>query len=256
MFLVSMPVLAGSAIAAAVFVAFTLAAFVLFRRAYPGEASQDLKNAFNWGALRIGTIHALILAFMFAEVRQEYNDLTETIEQEALAVEQLYRTLDGIANTDANTLKRQLADYTRMVIEKEWPSLGEGRALVDADRRIDVIRRGLVDLAWSEAGSAHARSLLTDINDLETMRGQRAFDVEESLADVFWLIGIAGYIFTSVSFFAYSPTLARCLVLGMFASINGVVFYGIVALTHPFVGGAAISPFAFETVYERTMARQ
>ena len=36
------------------------------------------------------------------------------------------------------------------------------------------------------------------------------------------------------------------------AAINGAVFYSIVALTHPFVGGAAVTPTAFEVVFERT----
>ena len=35
----------------------------------------------------------------------------------------------------------------------------------------------------------------------------------------------------------------------MYAGINGLVFFGIVILAHPFDGAAAISPAALEIVY-------
>lgn len=119
----SLSVAEGSVLATVVFVLVTVGPFVLIRRVFPAEATEDLKAVASWGALRIGTIHALILALVFTEVRQEYNHLAETIDQEALAIEQLYRSLEQIEGAESEGIRQQLTRYTRMVIDQEWPSL-------------------------------------------------------------------------------------------------------------------------------------
>ena len=93
MTILSLPVFPATALAMAVFVVGTVGAFIIFRRLFPAEISDDLKSAAAWGGLRIGTIHALILALVFTNIFREYNDLNETIENEALAIEQLYHMM-------------------------------------------------------------------------------------------------------------------------------------------------------------------
>ena len=210
----------------------------------------------GWGAFRIGTIHALILALVFTEVRVEYNQLSENIEEEALAVEQLYRYLDHVDGEESQQIQQQLITYSHMVVDKEWPSLVEGKLFYEADLLVSDIRGNLVSLLSDKSSLIHSAAILDDINDIENMRGQRTFDIEEPLADIFWVIIIMSYLFTVFCFFAYPVTLFNCFVLSMFASINGIVLFSIVALSHPFAGAAAISPIAFESIIERTMAVQ
>ena len=253
MILLSLPVFLATAAAVAVFVVGTVGAFILFRRFFPAEMSEDLKNAGAWGALRIGTIHALILALVFVDVRQEYNELGETIENEALAVEQLYLELSRIDSEEAHAIQQRLTSYIRIVVDQEWASLANDRPVKAADALVSDIRQSLFNLPPAEAPQPVAASLMDNIKDIENMRGQRSFDTVEPVATIFWIIIILGFIFTSLCFFAYNATPFHCAILAMFAAINGAVCYSIIALTHPFVGGTAVTPTAFEMVFERTV---
>lgn len=119
---------------------------------------------------------------------------------------------------------------------------------------VNDIRENLFKLSLSNEYIQYVQALIVDVDDIENMRGQRTLDIDEPVATIFWVISVLGYVFTSLCFFVYRATWPRCAVLAMFASINGIVLYSIIALTHPFVGGAAITPTALETVLARTMA--
>lgn len=254
MLITSLSTFSLSIFAVLLFIAITVGPFLLIRPRFPAEVPKNVMEVAAWGAFRIGTIHALILALVFTEVRVEYSQLSENIEEEALAVEQLYRYLDHVEGEGSQQIQQQLIAYTHIVVNEEWPSLVEGKLFYEADVLVSDIRGNLVSLLSDESGGIHSAALLDDINDIENMRGQRTFDIEESLADIFWVIIIMGYLFTVLCFLPYPVTLFNCFILSMFASINGVVLFSIVALTHPFVGAAAISPIAFESVIDRTMA--
>lgn len=251
MFLLSMPVFVATAVAMAVCVVATVGAFILFHRLFPMAISEELKNAASWGGRRIGVVHALILALVFADVRQEYNELGETIENEALAIEQLYRELGRIDSDEARAIQQQLVAYVRIVVDQEWESLASDRLLTAADVLVSDIRQNLVDLPAEQAPPPVSAALMDDINDIENMRGQRSLDTAQPVATIFWIIIVLGFIFTTLCFFTFNPRLAQCVLLAMFAAMNGAVFYSIIALTHPFEGGAAVSPTPFKTVYER-----
>jgi hypothetical protein len=56
-------------------------------RHFPKEPTEATLDAARWASIRVGGVHALILALAFSGVRSEYNDLRESIDNEALAIE-------------------------------------------------------------------------------------------------------------------------------------------------------------------------
>jgi hypothetical protein len=217
------------------------------------EASEETKNAASWASRRIGVVLALVLSLVFSDVRSEYNELQETIDNEALAIEQLYRLLDGIDLPGAGAVQDNLATYTKLVVEEEWPSMRAGQPLEQADRLVDEIYRQVMQLGAATDNSGLASALLNDINDLENARGQRSFDIEEPISPMFWLIAIVGFVLTSVSFFPTKPGILRSTFLGMFAGMNGLVFFAILSFTNPFDGAFQVQPDALNAVLKRTI---
>ena len=171
------------------------------------------------------------MALVFADVRQEYNELGETIENEALAIEQLYRELGRINSDEAHAIQQQLVSYVRIVVDQEWASLAHNRLLTAADMLVSDIRQNRVDLPAEQAPPPVSAALMDDINDIENMRGQRSLDTTQPVATIFWIIIILGFTFTTLSFFTFNPSPPQCVLLAMFAAINGAVFYSIIALT-------------------------
>ncbi len=199
------------------------------------ESSEETMDAAKWASVRIGAIHALILALAFSGLRAEQNELQEGIDNEALAIEQLYRGLEGIGTRQAKDIQQNLAKYTRMVIEEEWPSMAAGEPLTKADLLADTIYRQITELSTSADNSGQVSALLNDINDIENERGQRSFDISEQFGTTFWIIAVVGLLFTCISFLPTPFTILRSSFLGMFAGINGLVFFAILEYSHPFL---------------------
>ncbi|MES0827967.1 hypothetical protein [Ruegeria sp. SCP11] len=217
------------------------------------HASESTMDAAKWASVRVGAIHALILALAFSGLRAEHNELQEGIDNEALAIEQLYRGLESFGTPQAQKIQANLANYTRLVIEEEWPSMVAGAPLEKADLLVDTIYRQIIELSGNTNNSGLASTLLNDINDIENARGQRSFDIDEPISVVFWLIAIVGLILTCVSFFPTPYSSFRSLFLGMFAGINGLIFFAISEFSHPFSGVFPTEPTPFVEVLERTI---
>ncbi len=222
---------------------------------FPIEPSEETLEAAKWGSVRIGAVHALILALAFSSVRAEYNELQESIDSEALAIEQLYRGLQGFGTAEAEAIQDAVERYTKMVINEEWPTMAAGSPLEKADLLVDVIYRQIIDLADNSDRSSLASALLDDINDIENERGQRSFDIEEPISPMFWMIAVVGLVLTCLSFFPMPHGLVRSSFLGMFAGINGLVFFAIIGFSHPFSTTFPIQPTPFLKVLERTIEK-
>ena len=238
------------------FAAAVCALHYLFWKAFRPEFDDRQREAANWGAIRIGAVHAFILALVFSEVRQEHNELAETIDNEALAIEQLYRGLDGIDAELARTAQENIEIYTRMVIDEEWPSLAKGRPLERADRIVDEVRLNVIAISASEGSGGLSSALLDDINDIENARGQRSFDISEPVSALFWLIAATGFVFTAACYFVHAPSPLKSSVLAMFSAINGLVFFAIISFTTPFHGAVKVEPKALRAVLTRTIDGQ
>lgn len=232
-------------------------AFYLVRRAWPNEPTEDVKSAANWGAFRIGSVHAFIIALAFTGADSAHGILRETVDQEAVALRQLYRGVEAIESDSRDAVLNDIASYTRYLIDVEWPSLAQGRPLVEADLMIDSIRGKITDLARVEKGIVIPDILFEHINDADDARSKRVFDISlyEPSSNVFWFVVIVTLFATTLCFFVYAPTLASYSIIGVFVGVNGVIFFTMLDYNRPFEGIARVEPFAIETVYQRTMQR-
>lgn len=227
--------------------------FFLVKALFPTPPSDETLEAAKWVGIRIGALHALIISLAFSGVRAEYNEYRETIENEALAIEQLYLDLDGLKTVQTDQIQLRLTEYVQIVVEQEWPVLHDGQLLASADDAIREISNEIVQLASGQDNSALMTEALANIHKITNARGKRSFDIEEPISTVFWLIAGAGLLFTSICFFAFTASVATAGYLALFAGMNGLVFFAIWSFMNPFSGVLAVSPDAFITVLHRTL---
>lgn len=253
MWLLALPMAAGMVLVMLLSALIGLAIYQLVWRIWPGGPEGETWQAANLAGTRIGTLNALILSLAFSAVRAEYNELGETIDNEALALEQLYRGLETVESDEAAEIRTMIAGYTRMVIDEEWPAMQRGQPLAAADRLVDEIRMQLIGLSGGESGLNVPAVLLSDIKAVENARGQRSFDISESVGGLFWAIASLSFAGTMACFFAFRPGRGTLAIVALFSAVGGSVFYGIVAFSYPFQNAALMKPDALEAVYERTM---
>ena len=124
----------------------------------------------------VGTIYAVVAAFVVYVVWSQFNESRTQVEREASELEDLYRLADGLPDEDGRALQQLLARYVDAVIDHEWAALSRHEDAV-------IERTGaLLDEVWSILHScepisechkslhAEALSRFADLNDVRTAR--------------------------------------------------------------------------------------
>ena len=120
MFLLKLHPAFGSVIAILSFMAFTSALFIIAHILLGGRRPNQTKPFAQQMALRIGTLHALIIALVFGALANDYIDLEKTLDTEAAAVGSVYMALTKIQTGDTEKIRNQFVLYLKDVIDKEW----------------------------------------------------------------------------------------------------------------------------------------
>ena len=81
----------------------------------------------------MGVFYGLALGLIAVATWENYTEIDGVVSTEAAAVASLYRDLDGYPQPLRGRLETMMRDYTRLVIEKEWPAHKRGVALEDGD---------------------------------------------------------------------------------------------------------------------------
>lgn len=92
----------------------------------------------------LGTIYAVLLAFVVYAVWTQFNEARTLIEREANDVVDVFRTTQGLPEPIRSTLRDHLDCYVHDVLKDEWPAMGrcDLTALERGGKRLDA--------AWNE----------------------------------------------------------------------------------------------------------
>jgi hypothetical protein len=118
--------------------------------------------------LLIGSIYAVIFAFVIFVIWGQFTDVENFMMRECKSLNELLRFSAFLAPDAARSIRRAVGDYVRLVVSSEWPALGERRrdkisedafaALLNAVLHVapvspdnDVVYQRLIDIA-REAG--------------------------------------------------------------------------------------------------------
>src|SRR5262245_3572712 len=74
----------------------------------------------------VGTLYAVLLAFIVITVWQRYESLTTTVEMEAANVLELFRDTRQYPDAVHDALARNLRAYADAVVGDEWEAMGRG----------------------------------------------------------------------------------------------------------------------------------
>jgi len=92
----------------------------------------------------VGTIYAVLLAFVVFVVWQQHNETRSAVESEANELADLYRTLQALAGTQR--VRDCLQAYGRIVVEEEWTAMAQGCWSKKAQQTLEEIWQALQGL--------------------------------------------------------------------------------------------------------------
>jgi TRAP-type C4-dicarboxylate transport system permease small subunit len=240
-----------------------LAGFELVQRLVPAVSRQRHNDVAGFIYAALGVIYAVLLALVVISVWEEYQAASETVEQEANSVAEIFWLGYQLPEPEGAHIQQLARSYAEEVVHKEWPLMAQakqppleqeagtpaGWALIDDIR---------VTLHGFEPHTKAEEQLYAEGQDqvgrLADARRMRLVASEEGVPGVLWAVLIFGAIAT-VGFtylFGLASTWAHKLIVLTLAAVIGLVLFTVGALEHPFEGGARIGTGAFDLILERS----
>lgn len=242
-----------------VVVSITLAVcgLLLVRAEIPFESLRDSNNEVGNYLQTLGTIYAVLLAFVVVIVWGQFNDVRTLAEREANELLDLYRSARAFPPGDRGPILDELRAYADDVVTREWPAMRrlDERVLDECGRRLDAVWERIVALEpETDCHRSLFDEMLSRFNDLSDCRTGRISASRMRIPAALKILIYAGAVFTvaSLYLFAVRSALIHALMTGALAGAVSHVLYVIRDLDDPFRGDWQVSPDAFERV-RRTM---
>lgn len=248
-----MPDMLVSALIGLGFVLFTVALvlvsyFAARRLLRPGAEGDRTHDVAGNVAVRVATLHALILGLVYAQELDDYKSVRAVLTDEAIAVSDVYNDARRYGGELTVPVQQGLATYLRIVVDEEWRQLGR--------------REGLSPQAWQEWESVYNRVLdVAPVTERERYLSQRLKERVSSIAryrqlreatssgrfaGLFWGPALIGLVLVAAPFYVYRPTRTHMVLLSLFGAYSGVILYFIFAFANPFASPGRLEPRPFQ----------
>jgi uncharacterized protein YbaA (DUF1428 family) len=206
--------------------------------------------------LQVGTLVAVLLAFVFSSVWDEYKTAAEAINGECGALHGAVMMANALPEGEGKPVIRAVAEYTHDVVQFEWPSMSarqrSEKAAAALQQVIDSAVRGDVARPSDAATKAQILGLLANAHaDRET----RLFQMTQGVPAVMWavLIGISCLLVLFIALSGLEEP-GRSLFAAIFASAITMVLLLLQMLDFPFEGALALPPADFIKLLGQCMA--
>jgi hypothetical protein len=239
-----------------------VAGLELVQRLVPAASRQQHNDVAGFIYAALGVIYAVLLALVVIAVWEEYRAASETVEQEANALAEIFWLAHRLPEPEGTHLQELATSYAEEVVDNEWPLMEQGQAPSMTQPQgtptgwvlIDDIRANLQEVEpRTPADEQLYAEGLDQVQRLADARRMRLVAAEESIPGVLWAVlifgGIAVVGFTYL--FGLENTWAHRLMVITLSAVIGLVLFTVGAMEHPFSGGARIGTETFELVLER-----
>ncbi len=199
----------------------------------------------------VGTIYAVVLAFVVVVTWEALGDADERAAQEAGVLGDVIRDAGLFPDPERTELQAELLEYTNAVIDEEWPAMAAGGASQHVSDTLDRIFESFsrIDPTTQREANIHAE-MLSRLNDLSDHRRLRLLSADNKVPVLMWLMLLTGGLITvGFSYFlGVENDRSHVLMTAALAAMIGLTLYLIFALDHPFSGAVRVEPDAFRLV--------
>jgi hypothetical protein len=200
----------------------------------------------------IGTIYAVLLAFVVFVVWEQHNEARCSVQAEANELSDLYRISGALQK--AAQLQDRIAAYGRWVVDEEWQAMARGHASPKAEQALQEIWQALLKIELhTNTEEALYGEALARFNDLSDARSHRLFCSLLRLPPSLWVLLLTngGLVVGSMWIFGLASLFAHALMTVALAGSIAFILFLIADLDNPFWGSWRVEPQAFQRVLER-----
>jgi Protein of unknown function (DUF4239) len=235
-------------------VAISLLALACFHRFVPTELRRAHNDVAGFILAIVGVIYAVLLAFIAVSTWEDFNKAQDSADLEADMVDNLYVDSAGLPPALAFFIQQRLREYSRIVIDKEWPAQRAGRLNLEGWKPLYQLNTAISKFRSSEGTAAALDAeVLHTANDLYRARRDRLVASASKIPDIMWVITVLGGALTvGFSFLFGVPDFRlQLLMTGLLAASLALVIVLIVAFDCPFRGDLSVSSDVYSRLFER-----
>jgi hypothetical protein len=219
-------------------------------------ASSKHNDLVSYFLASMGVFYGLALGLIAVATWENYTEVDAVVTSEAAALSSLYRDLDGYPQPLRNNLESLMRDYTRTVIDKEWPAHKHGIALEDGDVILDQLENEIMNFEPTREREkiVHAE-VLRSLDTVLDQRRLRLQAVSTGLPAALWAVvlfgallnGLLTYLFWVENFTIHAAAVA------ILACFIALLIFLTAAMDNPFRGEFSVNSEVFQTILEKVM---
>ena len=230
----------------------TIFPYLVARRIFQSSANGESKDLAGSVTFRVGALHSLILALVFAQELLNFNEVKHTMVREATLIGNVYYDLERYDDQITKSARSDLIDYTHILLNKEWDLLATHARLDEqAWDKWKSAYLQILDLEPVNSRQHVLKDIMTDqVREISELRISRETASLAGLNKLFLYAAIGGIIVMSISYFPYPPTRVNLTILALYGIYTGCIIYFILTFSNPYSGAAYIEPVRFERLYE------
>lgn len=205
----------------------------------------------------IGTIYAVMLAFVVVITWQSHDVTKERIDNEVSGLIGLFMGAEGLKDPMRTELRAAILDYGSSVVSDEWKDLKVGRSSpATASSLYRVMKLTSSYEPTTKAEEICLSKSLEKIEQLFELRRLRQLDSRDGIHPILWIALISGGIITVLAscIFGTETVGLQMIMTVSLALLIALVLFTIVELDFPFTGKMGLKPTAFAEMVERLKA--
>jgi hypothetical protein len=233
------PVVAGVSLA-------SVLGLIAVRQVVPLAELRPSTDAIGNYLQTVGSIYAVLLAFVVYVVWGQFNETRSYVEREATLLADLYRISTGLPAASRDEIQKLLREYLDAVLADEWRAMDRG------DDAITDHVGGRLDSIWSaihrchpedECGHTIYSEVLTSYNELHDARASRLSAARTRIPVALHILLYAGAVITigSVYLLAFEQLWIHATVTAALAGAIAHILYIIRDLDRAFSGDWQVS---------------
>ena len=241
----------------AAFVSFSMIGLLVIRplilRIFGRHPHNDIVSFFLSTA---GVFYGITLGLVAVGTYTTYSDVETGVSKEAASVAAIYRDVSSYPEPARGRLRREVEDFTRFVIDEEWPKQRQGIIAPEGAERIKRLQETLdaFNPSTEREKIVHAETLY-QFNRLIELNVLRQQSVKNGLPTTMYMVIIIGALLNIiVSWLFIVENFKLHGVLNMLmAALLGLLVFLIAAMDNPFRGEFSVGPDAFKFVRDQLM---
>lgn len=219
-------------------------------------ASSIDNGTVGWFFSGVSLLYGLLLGLLTVAAWGSYNQAGNVASQESSSIAVLYRDLAAYPDQQRDEMRRQLRDYTRVVVTESWPAQQRGE-MPDSET---VVLNQFQKVLMNQSGLTNEQLVIHTetiraYNNLIELRRQRMEAIRNGVPGVLWLVVLLGAVATIVFSYCFvvESYALHALLTGVFAAMVGLLVFLLVVLDHPYWGANSVSSDSYQLVLDTLM---